>query len=231
MQKIKSKGDFFQLARRIGIIFSIFLLFNFAVFYKMYSIINDERTTVDVSYSSYSVEISQNRGTVFDRNGEPLTNNKTIKKAVFTPDALADEKCKIYLTETQIKTLENGYPVVTVVPENFSMTGVRVATIKSDDRSILPHILGYTNSDGDGVCGVVVDLFHDFLPLLCDYVLGVYQRFQFVVNDGVRANDRARSIEGKGVAVPIGGTSARFFQNEDGGGVIPRLDDLFKISV
>ena len=142
------------MARRIGIIFSIFLIFNFTVFYKMYSIINDERTTVDVSYSSYSVEISQNRGTVFDRNGEPLTNNKTIKKAVFTPDALADEKCKIYLTETQIKTLENGYPVVTVVPENFSMTGVRVATIKSDDRSILPHILGYTNSDGDGVCGV-----------------------------------------------------------------------------
>ena len=142
------------MARRIGIIFSIFLLFNFAVFYKMNFIINDEKATADAGYSSYSVELSQNRGTVFDRNGELLTNNKTTTKAVFTPEALDDKKSEIYLTAAQKKTLENGYPVATIVPPDFSMTGAVVTTVKSDVYSILPHILGYTNSDGEGVCGV-----------------------------------------------------------------------------
>lgn len=142
------------MKRRLCAVFLGILLVNIGIFYKMYNIALDEQTASNQGFSTFSVKIANARGDILDRNGDRLTNTSAVTYAVFTPETLSDNRLPMYLTSAQIETLQNGYPVSAVVPSDFEMTGAQTVECLSTDDCTLPHIIGYTNSDGDGVYGV-----------------------------------------------------------------------------
>ena len=85
--------------------FIVFALLNAAVIGRIYLVGINKKTAADLSYSGFSLTIEHKRGTIFDRNGRPLTNDKTQTVAVFTPQTLSDDRINMYLTETQINQL------------------------------------------------------------------------------------------------------------------------------
>lgn len=143
-----------NLNRRMWAFFIVFALLNAAVIGRIYLVGINEKTAADLSYSGFSLTIEHKRGTIFDRNGRPLTNDKTQTVAVFTPQTLSDDRINMYLTETQINALKSGTPVAADVDDSFEMTGAYTADVnRSSDRSPA-HLLGYIDSDGKGISGV-----------------------------------------------------------------------------
>lgn len=137
-----------------GLIFSLF---------KILYIMNDERyVNVGKSQSSYSLVIDKARGTIYDCNLLPLTNNSEVYKGsiINTPDTLrwidsnfsTSDKSSIFLR------LNKGRPIV-IESENKGVTQgsyfIKCGRYYDDSKSIIAdHILGYLDSDGNGVIGI-----------------------------------------------------------------------------
>lgn len=142
------------MKQRIGAVICVVLLVNVAIFYKMYSIISNEQIASNQEFSSFSVKIANARGDILYRNGEKITNNDFTSYAVFTPEALNDNRLPMYLNSSQIKTLKSGCPVCEKVPDDFTMQGAVTTICSTTQNCNIPHIVGYANFDGMGVCGI-----------------------------------------------------------------------------
>lgn len=104
-------------------------------------------------------DIDEKRGNIYDCNGELLVNNKRetvllIKPHSSTFSIISKIKGKDFVKDT----LMEGY-FTTVKTENAytEYNNNNIATVTTFNRygnSNAVHLIGYTNSDGDGVCGI-----------------------------------------------------------------------------
>lgn len=115
---------------------------------------------VRAEQSSYRIEVTRLRGTIFDCNMVPLTNadKKTVAAVSPTPRAvvgistmLGDES-----KEGVFERLKSGTPTVCEVKEAIPFDGIAFAEVfeHSSSDTIAPHIIGYTDSTGHGVSGL-----------------------------------------------------------------------------
>lgn len=156
MKKIKS-----DIHRRGAFcMFVIMVLFLIAVL-RVSTVSGDSALAEKAAEQSLvRLRVSRQRGTIFDTNLEPLTNDKTMTVTAVTPlETAVSRICPILGEEQKTVLLERASEgIPTLVKTGQSVTGeglynVTVAVNQSSD-TLAPHLLGYTDSTGHGVCGV-----------------------------------------------------------------------------
>lgn len=114
------------------------------------------------THGSYSLRLGEKRGTIYDTNLHPLVNETNEYLAVVSPAKDAARQLAALLPhvlneETFFTLARQGKPyAVRVNAANISAEGVKVASlpVRYADQPLAPHIVGYINSDGDGVSGL-----------------------------------------------------------------------------
>lgn len=146
--------------KRGAICFLIIIFFFFIAILRLAVICSKDYREVQAQQSSYRLSVSAARGTIFDCNMIPITNNekKIIAAVSPTPRAITCISSILsgdYLTET-LEALKSGKPVLCEVPRIVECDGIEYTTAythnNSDTTAI--HLIGYTNSENIGICGI-----------------------------------------------------------------------------
>ena len=135
----------------------IFLLF---VSILRITVINAENyREVQANMGSKKIKIQNQRGTIFDCNGYPLTNNKKKIIACISPTPRAITAISTVLKgdalDAVLDTLQSGNPAVCEVPKIIECDGIICTEIYTDDNYIPAiHTIGYNDNQNTGVSGI-----------------------------------------------------------------------------
>ena len=94
------------------------------------------------------------RGTIFDCNKVRLTNCQDEYFVAVAPNSNNLNLVNNYLDETDRNTLLSGFPIKIKVDKNFNAKGLVKLKIPKRYENTASHIIGYCNSEGDGICGI-----------------------------------------------------------------------------
>lgn len=100
------------------------------------------------------------RGTIYDCNMNPITNNKRKILAAVSPTPRAITAISAVLEgdnkQQVLEMLRSGKPVVCEVPEKINSEGIVCTVVYTTEEENFPasHIIGYTDADGRGVAGL-----------------------------------------------------------------------------
>lgn len=131
----------------------------FSGFLRVIVIATTDYKDVLESHGRLKLEISSLRGTVYDCNLVPLTNQKTKTIAAVLPTNNAKNALRAMLSKSEytelLKRLNSNKPILCEIPKEINCDGIISTTVFYDDEPVLsPHIIGYTNRDNDGVSGI-----------------------------------------------------------------------------
>lgn len=140
---------------------SMMFVFFAAVAVRIVSLNYGNYTSVSLSNSYKTIEVSKIRGTVFDRNLKPFTNCSVIYTAAAKPTVTALQQLTPLLDSETCSTvyeqMQKGKPVTVDIPcminESDSIRVVEHYSPRSEDL-LAQHIIGYTDSSGNGVSGI-----------------------------------------------------------------------------
>ncbi|MBO4732979.1 MAG: hypothetical protein J5662_00740 [Clostridia bacterium] len=109
--------------------------------------------------SEYKIAVRRLRGTVYDANMLPLTNNKKTVLAVALPTPAATMTVSAMLEgeekENFLSALKGGKPVVCEVPREVECEGVATVTVYDTEATEAAcHIVGYLDNTGHGAAGL-----------------------------------------------------------------------------
>ncbi len=114
---------------------------------------------VQIRQSSLKIKLSNLRGTIYDKNLVPLTNNEKKILACVSPIPRAVTAISSILKGEELRSvldrLKEGKPIVCEVPEKIEYDGI-ICTEIYTSSPIIPaiHTLGYTDNDNKGVTGL-----------------------------------------------------------------------------
>lgn len=152
---------FWQIfSRRSAICFFIIILFFLSCILRVAVIANSDYAQVQALQSSLKIKIADLRGTIFDRNLIPLTNNDKKIIACVSPTPRAITAISTILSDKEfadvLERLKNGKPVLCEVKDFIECEGIICTEIYTHNSANLPaiHTIGYTNSDNHGVTGL-----------------------------------------------------------------------------
>lgn len=146
-------------SRRSLISFFIIMLMFLSCILRVAVIASSDYESVRVSQNSYKLKISDLRGTVFDRNLVPLTNNvkRTIAAVSPTPRAVTGISSILEGEKLQdvLNRLKSGKPVLCETDKKIECDGIVFTDVYSNsDSSLAAHLIGYTDTDSKGVSGI-----------------------------------------------------------------------------
>ena len=112
------------------------------------------------SRSSYTLALTQGRGTIYDCNGNRLVNEESGYLAAVMPSqenfaAVASHAVKLSRQELE-QLWEQGKPCVIQVDGTFESpdTWIYQVPIRYGEHQLAQHVVGYTDSSGQGAAGV-----------------------------------------------------------------------------
>lgn len=114
---------------------------------------------VQAEFGSIKLEIQNQRGTIFDCNGYPLTNNKKKIIACVSPTPRAITAISSILKGEELKRLleelKSGKPSICEVDEIINCEGILCTEIYTDEAKIPAiHTIGYTDNQNNGISGL-----------------------------------------------------------------------------
>ena len=115
---------------------------------------------VQQKQSSYRIDISSLRGTIFDCNRIPITNAQTAEIAAVIPSTIAQITLKQAMNEKDFNSVKNylaeDMPFTAEVNKKLKTENVvSVTTYKhNSSQTVAPHIIGYVDGEGHGVNGL-----------------------------------------------------------------------------
>lgn len=122
-----------------------------------------------------NLNVGISRGTIYDCNNVPLTNNEEKIIAAVSPTPRAITAIKKVLKENELDRvllqLKKNKPVLCEVPEIIECDGIVCTKTTETSNPTALHLLGYTNSDGKGVSGIE-KAYNDIL--YCDENVSIY---------------------------------------------------------
>ena len=110
--------------------------------------------------SNYRIDVARLRGTIYDCNMVPLTNNDTrlVAAVAPTPQAIMQisHKLESDILSDVLDTLKDNLPAVCIVDDEITASGIATDKIYTRDTSnaLACHLIGYTDSTGHGVTGL-----------------------------------------------------------------------------
>ena len=148
--------------RRITYLYSLLSVLMAIIFYRLYYISQNKNfAMVSEKQSSYILDINNQRGFIYDRNFKPLVNedDEFVASVIPTPETIT--KISNHITPEQknqiiSKIRENKPFLIKVNNYDIYFDGIEIINIKQrySKNQLAPHIIGYINSSGDGVCGI-----------------------------------------------------------------------------
>ena len=148
-----------RFAGRAVVCYFLMLFMLLSCVLRIMIIMSGNYSSVAASQDSYRIKVRRERGTIYDCNMLPLTNNKKSVLAVVCPtpravlaaSALLDGEQK----ENLINNLKNNKPSVCILPRFIECDGIACTYIYETEGGFdACHITGYLNSDGHGATGL-----------------------------------------------------------------------------
>ncbi len=145
---------------RIIVSFCMVITLFFTCILRIFVINNSGYTKVQQQNNSYRLELSKLRGTIFDCNMRPLTNNTTKTVAAFMPNESAVSAAATILNDKDTKrvlaSLRSGIPQTAEVEAQIDCYGVYCTKVyvNTSSRLLSPQLIGYLDADGHGVSGI-----------------------------------------------------------------------------
>lgn len=182
-----------SFAARAAVCYFLVLLLLFTCVLRVAVIDSQGLDVVCAEQSEYKIRVRRLRGTIYDSNMLPLTNNKKSVLAVALPTPAAAMAVGNMLAgeekENFLSALKGGKPVVCEVPRETDCEGVATVTVLSTEGSSAAcHIVGYLDSAGHGAAGL--EAAYDALLYDSEYLYA--------------------SVETDGKGRPLGGAVPRF---------------------
>ncbi len=146
-------------AKRSIICFFIIIFLLFTCILRVAEICSENYSEVQANLSSIKVEITKQRGTIFDCNGYPLTNSQKKIIACVSPTPRAITAISTVLKEETfesiLETLKKGKPAICEIDKKIECDGI-ICTEIYNDSGYVPaiHTIGYCNSDNKGTSGL-----------------------------------------------------------------------------
>lgn len=114
--------------------------------------------------TGYTLSVGENRGSITDRNGEPLTGSESNILAAVSPNSPGLPALLALLTDAERErvrfALAEGVPVLAKLPDGAD-TSVLTEDIlllsvpeRYADTQLAAHLIGYLNGEGQGVSGL-----------------------------------------------------------------------------
>ena len=146
-------------AKRGAICFFVIILLLFSCILRVAVIATSNYSEVQKNQSSLRLKVHNTRGTIFDYNNYPITNNKKKIIAAISPTPRAITAISTVLKDDELmnilKVLKKGKPVITEVPRKINCEGIICKEVYYTDNNIPAiHTIGYTDSDNNGVSGL-----------------------------------------------------------------------------
>ena len=148
-----------NFAARSAICFFLILLMLLSCALRVAVLNTEGLGLVSAKQSEYVIKIKRIRGTVYDCNMVPLTNNVSYTAAVVAPlpEAITAVSKALPRSERQslLNTLKGGKPAVCTVPGEINCEGVATKEIyKTAGSKDACHIIGYLDNKGHGAAGL-----------------------------------------------------------------------------
>lgn len=147
-------------SRRSALCFFIILLLFFTCILRITAIATSDYYLIQEQQNSLKLKIKNLRGTIYDCNYIPLTNNQKKIIAAITPTPRAVTALSSVLKgeelENALNRLRNGKPILCEVPEFIECDGIVCAEIydNSPENTVAIHTVGYTDNENNGVSGL-----------------------------------------------------------------------------
>ena len=167
-----------NFAARAAVCYFLVLFLLFSCVLRVAVIDSKGYDKVSAEQSAYKIKVCRVRGTIYDSNMLPLTNNKKSITAVVAPTerALMAVSGKINPDESQelIDKLRNNKPAVCKVSEEIECEGVATTyTYSTQGTNSACHIVGYLDNTGHGAAGL--EAAYDNLLYSDEYLCAVYE--------------------------------------------------------
>ena len=151
------------LQKRSLALFSILMAGIVGLMCRLYFLtMEDDLQAAATNQSSYQLNVAKLRGTIYDRNGTPLTGlnhttiaavSPTVEAANFLSETLPEEE-----KESVFTMLSSGKPFLLKPEHNavWSAEGIHTFSVSERYRTpqILSHVIGYLDGSGSGISGL-----------------------------------------------------------------------------
>ena len=190
----KSNTDFkYNFAARAAVSYFLILFLLLACVLRVAVINSQNLGSVASEQSEYKIAVKRLRGTIYDANMLPLTNNKKSVLAVVLPTPAAVVTVSGMLKgeekESFLSSIKSGKPALCELPREVKCEGMDTITVYETEGDITAcHVIGYLNSTGHGAAGL--EAAYDDLLYDNSYLYAVAE------------------VDGKGS--PLGGAEPRF---------------------
>lgn len=144
--------------RRSAFCYLLMITLFFSCILRLAVISSNDYSAVTLNQNYYRLKIASLRGTVFDKNMIPLTNNSKKIIACVTPTPRAITGISAVLKDEELKNvlerLKNGKPVLCEVPEKINCDGIVCTEIYESVDTVAQHTVGLVDSSGIGIMGI-----------------------------------------------------------------------------
>lgn len=150
-----------SLSRRVLWVYAVLLLALCGVLLRVLAVTRGEQyRQAAAAQSRYTLSAGTVRGGIYDAKLRPLVNESTKTLLAVDPTPAAVTALRQHLSAEDFAEvyplLQGGHPLL--VPGNGSAAGEGITRIELPQRygthQPAPHIIGYTDGEGHGVCGV-----------------------------------------------------------------------------
>ncbi len=146
-----------KMGYRITAVFLSFTLMCLVSFWRIY--LTQSSLPVAQNNNGYRLTVGKMRGTIFDKNLLPLTNDEhcIIAAVAPTPRAITaiSREVKGEAREKLLNQLKSGKPALVELDKKIDCDGiVCIDTYKTSADGIANHLIGYTDYTGHGVSGI-----------------------------------------------------------------------------
>ena len=207
-EKNKTKHKY-NFAARAAVCYFLILFLLLSCVLRVAVINSQGLGSVATQQSEYKIAVRRPRGTIYDSNMLPLTNNKKSILAVALPTPAAaltvGSMLKGEAKEEFLSTLKSGKPAVCELPREIECEGVATTAVYSTEGTAAAcHVVGYLDSSGHGASGL--EAAYDSLLYDNSYLYAVAE------------------VDGKGR--PLGGTAPEFISETEAPacGVVSTID-------
>ncbi len=147
--------------RSVALLAAVLFAFS-GIMVKLMQLASTPLSETSGTHSTVTVTVAQGRGTIYDRNLNPLTNRESEYTAavIAQPEAMAALSKTLPPSEWERvrESLQSGKPVTLISDTAFPIVnGIRQFAVPkryADDQTAA-HVVGYVGDDGiSGVCGI-----------------------------------------------------------------------------
>lgn len=156
---MEKKMFWWTFSKRTAICFTLMLFMFLSCILRVAVAATTNYNEIRKENNSYKISVGLIRGTIYDCNKVPLTNNKIKKIAAVSPTKKAITAIKSALNEEEFNKISadlyNGKPVICEINKDIECDGITTTNIyeNSDDIPAI-HILGYTDGENKGISGI-----------------------------------------------------------------------------